>query len=62
MSADYAAGLGGVRSTHTGVSNTRVGKGSLQKQTIMISPGVYKTRTAALNVQYAGFDESGLRE
>ena len=58
MSADYAAGLGGVRSTHTGVSNTRVGKGSLQKQTIMISPGVYKTRTAALNVQYAGFDES----
>ena len=57
VSADYAAGLGGVRTTHTGVSNIRVGKGNLQKQTIMISPGVYKTRTAALNVQYAGFDE-----
>ena len=56
-SADYASGLGGVRQTHTGVSNVRVGKGNLQKQTIMISPGVYKTRTAAVNMQYAGFDE-----
>ena len=58
-----AAGLnnavGGMRMTHTGVNNQFGGKRSgMQKQKVMIEPGVYKIRTAALNVQYHGYDDS----
>ena len=52
-------GVGGMRTTHTGVNNEYGGrKPGLTKQKIMIEPGVYQTRTAALNVQYHGFDDN----
>ena len=52
------AHMGGNRTTHTGVNNSYGGKKpGLEKETIMIAPGVYKTRTAALVVHYAGYNE-----
>ena len=53
-----ASGVGSMRMTHTGVSNSVGRKPGMQKQTIMLEPGHYKTRTAALNVSYNGFDDS----
>lgn len=56
---DAMSGTGGMRTTHTGVNNQFGGKrAGLVKEKIMIEPGVYKTRTAALNVQYHGFDDT----
>ena len=54
----YTDGVGGVRQSHTGVSNKAMTRGGLEKQKVMIEPGVYKVRTAALNVQYHGFDDA----
>ena len=55
---EQSAAVGGMRQTHTGVNNQHGGKkAGLHKQKIMIEPGVYQTRTAALNVQYHGFDD-----
>ena len=53
-----SSAVGGTRTTHTGVSNVASTRAGLQKQKIMIEPGVYKVRTAALNVAYHGFDDS----
>ena len=54
----YTDGVGGVRQSHTGVSNKAMTRAGLEKQKVMIEPGVYKVRTAALNVQYHGFDDA----
>ena len=52
--------MGATRTTHTGVSNhaSNIPLG-LKKETIMIEPGVYKTRSPALVVQYHGYNPDG---
>ena len=51
------SGVGNTRQTHTGVSNKKQFAG-ITKQKVMVEPGVYKVRTAALNVAYNGYDET----
>jgi len=52
------AHMGNTRQTHTGVNNSYGGKKpGLTKEKIMVTTGVYKVRTAALNMQYVGYNQ-----
>ena len=52
------ANLGNTRQTHTGVNNSYGGKKpGLEKEKIMVTTGVYKVRTAALECQYVGYNQ-----
>ena len=52
------ANHGNTRQTHTGVNNSYGGKKpGLEKEKIMVTTGVYKVRTAALECQYVGYNQ-----
>ena len=53
----WDTGLGGTRTTYTGVNNSSGGKKpGLKNDKVMVSYGVYQTRDVALNLTYNGYD------